>query len=63
MKLYETSKHYVSHDNELFGKLVSSLESPVTFDERFKVNLGPCFIPDLNLLSCELVNSTLTVLF
>ena len=33
-------------------KLVSSLESPITFDERFKVTSVLFFIPDFNLLSC-----------
>ena len=35
-------------------KIGTSLESPITFDEGFKVNLVPFFILGLNLLSCEL---------
>ena len=31
-------------------KLVLSLESPIIFDERFKVTSIPCFIPAFNLL-------------
>ena len=31
-------KDCLSVNNNLCGKLFSSLESPVTFDERFKVN-------------------------
>ena len=45
---------YVLVNNKLCGKLVSSLESPIAFDERFKVTSVPFFIPDFNLLSCEL---------
>ena len=41
-----------SVDNKLFGKLVSLLEFPVKFDERFKVSSVPFFIPDFNSLSC-----------
>ena len=42
-KLYESS---VSVNNNLCGKLVSSLELPIKFDERFKVTS----VPLLNLL-------------
>ena len=37
-------------------KLVSSLESPATFYESFKVISVPFFTPDFNLLNCELDN-------
>ena len=40
--------------NNLRVKLLSSLESLVIFDERFKVTLVSFFIADLNLLICEL---------
>ena len=40
------------------GKLVSSLELPIKFYERFKVTSVSFFIADLNLLSCELDNFT-----
>ena len=43
----------------LCGKLVSSLEVPITFDERFKVTL----VPFSNLLSCELYNLTFKVIY
>ena len=43
-------------------KLVSSLESSITFDERFKVPSVSFFIFDFNLLSCELHNFTFIVL-
>ena len=45
------------------GKLTSSLELPSTFDERFKGTSVPLFIPDFNLLSFELDNFTLKVLY
>ena len=45
-------------NNNLCEKLVSSLELPTTFDERFKVTLVPFFIPEFTLLSCELDNFT-----
>ena len=41
-------------NNNLCGKLVSSLEFPVKFDERFQVTSVPFLIPDFNWLSCEL---------
>ena len=43
-------------NHTLRGKLVSSLDSPTAFDERFKVTSVPFFIPDFNLLSCKLDN-------
>ena len=39
--------------NNLCGKLFSSLESPTTFKEVFKVTSVQFFIPDFNLLSCQ----------
>ena len=47
----------------LCGKLFSSLESPTSFDEIFKVTSVLFFIPDFNLLSCELDNITFKVLY
>ena len=50
-------------NNNVCAKLVSSLELPVKFDEKFKVTLVPffiVFIADFNLLSCELENLHLT---
>ena len=35
-------------NNNLCGKLFSSLESPITFDESFEVTSVPIFIPDFN---------------
>ena len=50
-------------NNNLCGKLISSLEPPVTFDESFKVTSARLFIPYFNLLSCELDNFTLKCYF
>ena len=36
-------------NNNLWGKLFSSLESPTIFDERFKVTSVPFFIAYFNL--------------
>ena len=50
-------------NNNTRGKLFSYLESPTTFDEIFKVTSVPFFIPDYNLLSCELKIFTFKVLY
>ena len=50
-------------NNNLCGKLFSSLASTTTFDESFKVTLVPFVIPDFNLLSCKVDNFTLKVLY
>ena len=46
----------VSVNNNLCGKLISSLEFLIKFNEIFKVTSVPFFILDLNLSSCELDN-------
>ena len=51
-----------SFNKNLCGKLFSSLESPITFEEIFKVTSVPFFIPDFNLLSYKLDNFTFKVL-
>ena len=51
VKVLRRFKTCVSVNNNLFGKLFSSLESPETFDETFKVTSVPHFIPEFNLLS------------
>ena len=43
-------------NNNLRGKLSSSLEPPITFDENFKLTLVPFFVPNINLLISELDN-------
>ena len=70
LKIYETlcshvkaMKTCVSASNDLCGKLVSSLELPITFDEKFKVTWAPFFIPNFGLLSFELDNFTFKRLY
>ena len=50
-------------NNNLWGKSVSLVVLPTTFDERFRVTSVPFFIPDFNLLSCESDNVTFKVLY
>ena len=61
-KAFQTLKTCVLVNSNLHGKLFSSLESPTTFDESFKVTSVSFFIWDFNLLSCELDNFTFKVL-
>ena len=42
----------VSVNNNFCGKLVTSLEFPIKFDERFKFVSVPFSIADFDLLSC-----------
>ena len=53
LRIFET---YVSANNNLCGKLVSSLEFPIKFYEGLEDSLVSLFIPDFNLLSCALYN-------
>ena len=48
-KLYVET--FVLVKNNLCGKLVSSLEFPIKFDDKFKVTLAKFLILDFNLLS------------
>ena len=48
-RLLRSLKTYVLVNNNLLKKLVSSLELPVTFDERFKVTSVQFSIPDFKL--------------
>ena len=50
-------------NNNFYGKLFSSLESPATFDEVLKVTSLSFLIPGFNLLSCELDNFRFNVLY
>ena len=50
-------------NSNLWGKLVSLLESSNTLDERCKATSVPFFIPDINLFSCELENFTFKVFY
>ena len=49
-------------NNNLCGKLVSLLQLPITFGERFKVTSVPLFISSFDLLRRELDNFTFKVL-
>ena len=62
-KALQTLETCVLVSNNLCRKLFSSLELPTTFEEIFKITLAPFFIPDFNLLSCELENFTFKVLY
>ena len=62
-ELFAKALQSVLVNNNLCGKLFSSLESPATCGEIFKVTSLPFFIPDFNLLSCELDNLTCKVLY
>ena len=55
-------KTYVSVNNNLCGKLASSLESPIIFGERFNITPVPFFIHGFNLLSYELDSFTFKIL-
>ena len=48
-KALQSHETCVLVDNYLCGKLVSSLDSPITFDKRFKVTWVPFFVLDFNL--------------
>ena len=43
-------------NDNLYGKIVSSLAPPITYDTRFKVTWVLLFVLDFNLLSCKLDN-------
>ena len=53
-KALRSLKTCVLVNNNWCRKLFSSLESPTTLDKIVKVTSIPFFIPDFNLLSCEL---------
>ena len=57
-KALQSLETCVSVNNNLCGKLVSSLEFPITFDKRFKVTSVVKFNPYFNLLRYELDNFT-----
>ena len=52
----------VSVNNNLSGKLVSSLELLIKFHERFQVTSVPNFLADPNYLCCELDNFIFNVI-
>ena len=53
MKGLQSLKTCVSVNNNLHRKLVSSLESLITFDKRFTATSVPFFIPDFDSLNAE----------
>ena len=55
-KALQSLKTCVLVNNNLCRKVFSSLESPTTFDESFKITLVRFFISDINLLRCEFDN-------
>ena len=64
MKALRKFQTCISVNNNLCGKLVSSLESPIIFAEIFiEVTSFSFFIIDFNLLSCELVNFAFKLLY
>ena len=50
-------------NNNLCGKLLSSLKPSATFNESFKVTAAPFFVLDFNWLSCELDNFRFKMLY
>ena len=58
----QSLKTCVLINNNLWGNIVSKLELPIAFDERFKVSSELFFISDFNLLSLELDSFAFKVL-
>ena len=56
-------KTCLSFNNNLWGKFVSSLESPITFDVNLKTTSVSFFIADFNLLSYEFDSFTFKLLY
>ena len=59
----QSLKTCVLINNNLWGNIVSKLELPIAFDERFKVSSELFFISDFNLLSLELDSFAFKVLY
>ena len=55
-KALQNFESCLSDSRNLCEKLVSSLESPIIFDEKFKVTSVSIFIADFNLLSWKLAH-------
>ena len=53
----------LSVSNNLWGKLVSSCELPITFDDSLKTTLVSFFIAGFNLLSCDFDSFTFKMLY
>ena len=54
---------YLLLNNNLWGKLVSSSELPIIFDDNLKTTSVLLFIADFNLLSCEVDSFTFKLLY
>ena len=52
-KAFRSFDTFVLENNNLCGKLVWSLESSITFDEKSKVTWVPILVFGFNLLSCK----------
>ena len=63
LKALRSLETCLSVDNDLYGKVVSSLEPPISFHERFKVASVRFFTPGLNLVSSELYSFTFKLLY
>ena len=63
VKALQSLETWLLGNNNLFGKFFWLLESPTTFDERFKVTSVLFFIADFNLLRYELDNCTFNTLY
>ena len=59
----QSLKTCVLINNNLWGNIVSKLELPIAFDERFKVSSVLFSISDFNLLSLELDSFAFKVLY
>ena len=59
----QSLKTCVLINNNLWGNIVSKLELPIAFDERFKASSELFFISDFNLLSLELDSFAFKVLY
>ena len=62
-KALRSLETFVSVNNNLCQKLLSSLELPITFHERLKVTLVSIFVRDFNLWSWKLDNFRFKVLY
>ena len=62
-KALQSRETWLSVNISLWEKLFSCLESPITFDERFKITSVPIFISNFNLLSYELDSFTSRLLY
>ena len=58
MKALKSLETCLSVNNNLYGKLVLSLDSQITSDTRFRATSLPLFIPDFDLWSRKLDNFT-----